>query len=57
MTCINLVDPSHLTNVHLINDDTYRYWKPSPEEIYLNMARLCRRSKLDNILQELSSNS
>lgn len=32
-------------------------YSPKPEEIYLNMARLCRRSKLDNVLQELSSNS
>ena len=26
---------------------------PSPEELYLNMARLCKRSKLENVLEEL----
>lgn len=30
-------------------------YTPTPEEIYLNMARICRRSKLDNVLQELSA--
>ena len=38
-----------------LNEDTHILWKPTPEEIYLNMARICRRSKLDNVLQELSA--
>jgi deoxyribonuclease (pyrimidine dimer) len=28
-------------------------YKPSPEEIYLNMARLAKRSKIDRVLDEL----
>ena len=30
-------------------------WQPSPEEIYLNMARICKRSKLDKVLDELTN--
>lgn len=26
---------------------------PSPEDMYLNMARICKRSKLDNVLEEM----
>ena len=32
-------------------------WQPTPREIYLNMARLCRRSKLTNVLDELQSDA
>lgn len=28
-------------------------WKPSPEDIYLSMARLTRRSQIDSVLEEL----
>ena len=28
---------------------------PSPEEIYLNMARICKRSKIDKVMDELSA--
>lgn len=28
-------------------------YTPTPEEIYLNMARLCKRSKLDNVIKEI----
>ena len=31
------------------------HWQPSPQEVYLNMARLCQRSKLANVLIELAS--
>lgn len=34
------------------------YWNdyfPSPEEVYLNMARLAKRSKIDKVIEELSS--
>ena len=31
----------------------WNWWWPSPEEMYLNMARLCKRSNLDNVLSEL----
>ena len=33
------------------------YWKdyhPTPEEIYLNMARLCKRSNVESVLNELT---
>lgn len=30
---------------------------PSPEDFYLNMARICRRSKVDKVLFELQSNN
>ncbi len=32
-------------------------WKPTPEEMYLNMARLCKRSNLDNVKAEMLSDS
>lgn len=35
--------------------DMLHDWEPSPEEIYLNMARLCKRSNLELILIELSN--
>jgi|SRR5210317_1545760 len=31
-------------------------YRPTPEELYLNMARLCKRCKVDNVKKELSSN-
>ena len=36
-----------------IGDNWRTGYKPSPEEIYLNMARICKRSKLDNVLEEM----
>ena len=33
------------------------HWTPNPEDHYLNMARLARRSKMDNVLEELKSSS
>lgn len=36
------------------------YWnvyKPTPEEFYLNMARLCKRSKLQSVEDELDSDN
>lgn len=38
--------------IRVVKKDLQNY-RPEPEEIYLNMARICRRSKLDNVLQEL----
>ena len=29
-------------------------WQPTPEDMYLNMARLAKRSNLDNVLEELN---
>ena len=29
-------------------------WQPTPEDYYLNMARLCKRSKLSNVVEELN---
>ena len=46
-------DASDLINIlesHMIHN-----WQPSPAEIYLNMARLCKRSKIENVLNELAS--
>lgn len=34
------------------------YWNgytPTPEEVYLNMSRLCRRSKIQSVLDELKA--
>ena len=28
-------------------------WQPTPEDMYLNMARLCVRSNMDNVLDEI----
>lgn len=33
------------------------HWKPTPEDMYLNMARLCKRSNLDNVKAEMLSDS
>lgn len=33
----------------------FRPYTPKPEEIYLNMARLCKRSKMERVLDELRS--
>ena len=32
-------------------------WRPSPEEIYLSMARLCKRSKIESVLNELNEDN
>lgn len=31
----------------------WKFWNPTPEDMYLNMARLSKRSNLDNVLKEL----
>lgn len=41
-------------NSYRISSEWNTNYSPSPEEIYLNMARLCKRSKLDNVLNELT---
>lgn len=41
--------------VELGNGDSWGNWHPTPEDMYLNMARLAKRSKLDNVLEELGS--
>lgn len=33
----------------------FRPYTPTPEEIYLNMARLCKRSNMERVLNELNS--
>ena len=38
-----------------LHDKWQNGYVPSPEEIYLNMARICKRSKLDKVLDELTS--
>ena len=40
-------------NSYRIDSEWNTNYAPSPEEIYLNMARICKRSKLDNVLEEL----
>lgn len=50
---------------HILNDakfllnsirlDMIEDWLPSLEEIYLNMARICKRSKIDKVLDELAA--
>lgn len=37
-----------------INTEWWNDWSPTPEDMYLNMARLAKRSNLDNVLEELS---
>tara|TARA_R100001594_G_scaffold1048_2_gene4362 strand:+ start:13723 stop:14157 length:435 start_codon:yes stop_codon:yes gene_type:complete len=39
----------------LVDTPYWGSWKPTPEDMYLNMARLAKRSNLDNVLEELSS--
>ena len=33
----------------------FNNYNPSPEDIYLNMARICKRSNLNNVLKEIST--
>lgn len=40
-------------NSYRIDSEWNTNYTPSPEEIYLNMARICKRSELDNVLEEL----
>ncbi len=40
-------------NSYNITADWNTTYTPTPEEIYLNMVRLCKRSKLANVLKEL----
>ena len=41
--------------VELINDNWWHWYEPTPEEIYLNMIRICKRSKIQKVLDELSA--
>ena len=43
--------------VKLINSVYWNDYYPFPEEIYLNMARLCRRSNVESVTNELNSES
>jgi hypothetical protein len=36
-------------------DVWYNNWQPSPEDHYLNMARIVKRSKLRNVVDELTN--
>ena len=41
-----------------LGDTPYWNWyKPTPEDMYLNMARLVKRSKMDNVLTEMRSDT
>lgn len=44
---------SVVQNSYSITGDWNVSYTPTPEEIYLNMARICKRSKLDNVLKEI----
>lgn len=49
----NLYD-SVLNNAADINASWYGTYQPKPEDIYLNMVRLCKRSKLPSVLEEFN---
>ena len=38
-----------------IDNELFGFYIPAQEEIYLNMARICKRSKIDSVLEELSN--
>lgn len=38
----------------LIGTETWNDWQPTPEDMYLNMARLAKRSKLQTVKEELA---
>lgn len=38
-----------------VPNECWNNWVPSPEDHYLSMARLCKRSKMENVLDELTS--
>lgn len=44
---------SILTNSYSIDKAWNSPYTPTPEEIYLNMARICKRSNLDEVIKEL----
>ncbi len=54
---------TNIKNFHEICDSAYQdisvdwwgEWKPTPEDHYLNMARLANRSKLDSVYDELDT--
>lgn len=45
---------SIVDTIDSVSEDQLPYWKPSPEEIYLNMARLCIRSNITEVLMEIT---
>lgn len=47
----------HDIGVRLVDTKYWNDWNPTPEDMYLNMARLCKRSKLDNVLWEMGIES
>lgn len=45
----------NITRLVADNPQVQIYWLPAPEEIYLNMARLCKRSKIESVINEVTS--
>lgn len=41
----------------LTNKKCWNDWEPTPEDMYLNMARLAKRSNLNNVLEELNNHN
>lgn len=46
---------SYDSRYDLIKDEWYNEWEPSIEDIYLSMARICKMSKIDKVLEELKT--
>jgi len=48
---------SVFSGINLIDPCWFGRFLPAPEEIYLNMARLAKRSKMDRVMEELNNAS
>ncbi|QDP55884.1 MAG: putative endonuclease V [Prokaryotic dsDNA virus sp.] len=44
-----------IKNAMMLRRIYFRPYEPSPEDIYLNMARLCKRSNMEAVLDELKA--
>jgi len=46
---------SIVKNARMLRRIYFRPYEPSPEDIYLNMARLCKRSNMEAVLDEIKA--
>lgn len=55
------IDPDKFCSIYfnfvenLKNTPYWNNWTPTPEDMYLNMSRLCKRSNIESVLEELKS--
>lgn len=49
------ISKSVYSSTSLINVEWFKDYQPTPEDIYLNMIRICKRSNVPSVLEELHS--